>query len=88
MNAASQTVELQRSDVRLHMAPGYFARRHLWDWAFALLMAVAAATAYALYGSFIACDNDLAWRVKVNCLYYLTLRSFCTDCAYRIIIQP
>jgi cytochrome c-type biogenesis protein CcsB len=53
MNAATQTVDLQKGDVTLHLNPGYFARRNLWDWLFALLVVAGGATAYALYGSYM-----------------------------------
>ena len=42
MNTATQNIPLQ-------LPPGYFGRRNLFDWLFALLVTVGAGVAFALY---------------------------------------
>ena len=49
MNTTTHTVEVQASKT-LTLTPGYFARRHVWDWLFALAVVVGGGVAFALYG--------------------------------------
>ena len=46
MTAIAQNVPLQ-------LPPGYFARRNLWDWLFAVFVAAGAGVAFALYGGYM-----------------------------------
>ena len=46
MTTATQNLALQ-------LPPGYFARRNLWDWLFALFVAAGAGVAFALYSSYM-----------------------------------
>ncbi|WP_101047686.1 c-type cytochrome biogenesis protein CcsB [Macromonas nakdongensis] len=50
MNAATHTLDLKRGGGTVGLRPGYFARRNLWDWLYALLVAAAGAGALFLYG--------------------------------------
>ena len=50
MNAATQTIDLKKSGGSASASPGYFARRNLWDWLYALLVLVGGAYTLFLYG--------------------------------------
>jgi len=50
MNAATQTIDLKKSRQSDPSRAGYWARRNLWDWLFAVLVLGAAAVAGSLYG--------------------------------------
>jgi len=50
MNAATQTVDLKKGAGSARLSPGYFARRSLWDWLYALLVLGAGAYTLFLYG--------------------------------------
>lgn len=52
MNVATQTIELNKRHGGAQ-GGGYFARRDLWDWAYALLVTVGAVYAWSLYGDFM-----------------------------------
>ncbi|MFP5466759.1 MAG: cytochrome c biogenesis protein CcsA, partial [Gammaproteobacteria bacterium] len=49
MNTATRTIDLKRGQQGLEVQPGYFARRDLWDWLFALLVVAGAGWAFAHY---------------------------------------
>ena len=53
MNAATQTVDLKKSDAPGPVQPGYFARRNAWDWLFAVLVVAGGAYTYWLFGEFM-----------------------------------
>ena len=40
-------------NIPLQLPPGYFARRNLWDWLFALFVATGAGVAFSLYGAYM-----------------------------------
>ncbi len=52
MNTATQTVPLQRGQT-ITLNPGYFARRDLWDWLFAVWVVAGGAYAFITYGGFM-----------------------------------
>ena len=45
MNTATQTIELKRGHNAGGQQPGYFARRDVWDWLFAVLVLAGTASA-------------------------------------------
>jgi cytochrome c-type biogenesis protein CcsB len=49
MNTATQTFELKNNHQGTGMGPGYFARRSVWDWLFAVLLIGGAAWAFMRY---------------------------------------
>ncbi|MCB2017146.1 MAG: c-type cytochrome biogenesis protein CcsB [Hydrogenophaga sp.] len=49
MNTATQTFELKSNHQGSGMGPGYFARRTVWDWLFAVLVLAGAAWAFSRY---------------------------------------
>lgn len=49
MNTATRTIDLKRGHQGLEVQPGYFARRDIWDWLFALLVVAGAAWAFVHY---------------------------------------
>jgi cytochrome c-type biogenesis protein CcsB len=49
MNTATQTFELKRSQNGPGLEPGYFARRNVWDWLFAVLVIAGAAWSFMYY---------------------------------------
>lgn len=49
MNTATRTIDLKRSSDGSDIQPGYFARRNVWDWLFAVLVLAGAAWAFAHY---------------------------------------
>lgn len=51
MNTATQTIELKRGHNAGGQQPGYFARRDVWDWLFAVLVLAGAAWAFTRYGA-------------------------------------
>ncbi|WP_374521067.1 c-type cytochrome biogenesis protein CcsB [Hydrogenophaga sp.] len=52
MNTATQTIELKKSHSgQGGLAPGYWARRNVWDWLFAVLCVVGAGVAFQRYGA-------------------------------------
>ena len=51
MNTATQTFELKRGQGASGLQPGYFARRDVWDWLFAALVAGGAAWAFMHYAA-------------------------------------
>ena len=55
MNTATQTVDLKKGqgDDALRLSPGYFARRNVWDWLYALLVVAGGAFAYFQYGNYM-----------------------------------
>ena len=54
MNTATHTVDLKKGDVSIELSsPGYWARRNVWDWLFAVLVVAAGGYAFALYGDFM-----------------------------------
>ena len=53
MNAVTQTVDLKKSDSPLGLGGGYFARRDLWDWLYAVLVVAGGAYAFFLYGTYM-----------------------------------
>ena len=46
---ATQTIELKKGGLGTGLQPGYFARRDVWDWLFAVLVLAGGAAAFALY---------------------------------------
>ncbi|MBL0919450.1 MAG: c-type cytochrome biogenesis protein CcsB [Hydrogenophaga sp.] len=51
MNTVTQTIDLKKSRDGVGLQPGYFARRDVWDWLFAALVAVGSAWAFIQYGT-------------------------------------
>jgi len=51
MNTATQTIELKKSHSGQGLTPGYWARRNVWDWLFAVLCVVGAGVAFQRYGA-------------------------------------
>jgi cytochrome c-type biogenesis protein CcsB len=51
MNAVTQTIDLNKNGVTDNLGGGYFARRSLWDWLYALLVVAAGGYTFFLYGS-------------------------------------
>ena len=51
MNTATQTIDLKKSSHGGGLQPGYFARRDVWDWLFAVLVLAAGVLAFWRYGS-------------------------------------
>ena len=50
MNTATQTFELKRGQNGSGLEPGYFARRNVWDWLFAVLVIAGAVWSFMRYG--------------------------------------
>ncbi|MDO8903238.1 c-type cytochrome biogenesis protein CcsB [Hydrogenophaga sp.] len=46
---ATQTIELKKGDHGAGLQPGYFARRDVWDWLFAVLMLAGGVVAFVQY---------------------------------------
>ncbi|MBA4266983.1 MAG: c-type cytochrome biogenesis protein CcsB, partial [Comamonadaceae bacterium] len=46
---ATQTIELKKGDQGTGLQPGYFARRDVWDWMFAVLVVAGGAVAFLQY---------------------------------------
>lgn len=46
---ATQTIELKKGDQGAGLQPGYFARRDVWDWLFAVLVVAGGAVAFVQY---------------------------------------
>jgi len=70
MNTATRTIELKRDQNGGALQPGYWARRTVWDWLFAVLLSAGAAWAFVQYGSamnvyeqwiLIGCVPSLVW---------------------------
>ncbi len=55
MNTATQTIDLKKGqgEAAASLAPGYFARRNVWDWLYALLVVTGGAYTYFQYGNFM-----------------------------------
>jgi len=53
MNTRTETIDLKKSDGLAARQPGYFARRNLWDWAFAALVVAGGAYAYWLFNPYL-----------------------------------
>ena len=49
MNTATQTFELKRGQNGSSLEPGYFARRNVWDWLFAVLVIAGAVWSFMRY---------------------------------------
>ncbi len=49
MTSSNETIELKRQSSGGEIAPGYWARRNLWDWVFALLVVLGGAWALSQY---------------------------------------
>jgi len=49
MNTTTQTIELKRSQNGSGQEPGYFVRRNVWDWLFAVLVVAGAAWSFMRY---------------------------------------
>jgi cytochrome c-type biogenesis protein CcsB len=49
MNTATQTFELKRGQNGSGLEPGYFARRNVWDWLFAVLVVAGAVWSFMRY---------------------------------------
>jgi cytochrome c-type biogenesis protein CcsB len=53
MNTTTQTIDLKKSDATQGMRAGYFARRTVWDWIFAVLCIAGGIYAYVLFSEFM-----------------------------------
>ena len=70
MNTATQTIELKRGQNGGALQPGYFARRDVWDWLFAVLVLAGTAWAFTQYNAamniyekwiLVGCAPSLIW---------------------------